>query len=1411
MFRRRLLSLTLVLALVVSAMPAVFAAGEEGGDDLQFPIVENFADMYNAGTGVPAYSAAAKKGFVTRYSGAIMPPGEERSVAGTMFREISADGVSVTEPTTGKYCYHDDEYNFNHGGLIYRADVPPGAYHLEVVLGGGSTRDNTLVQPTGMEYERIRRTSAWDDAGSVTRNTSVIWSENNTKWSYDFATGQDFIEIEIEPAKLPTSADPQTVTVKSISIIPIAPADAGDKATIFILGGSTEKSYTNASSYSSWGQVLDYYIDPDKAEVVNYSMGGRSMKRSYVEGRFNDILLTGKTGDYVFLTSAQGDEADGHSRFDRGLNYGSLSQNNELYKKWLDMYITAIKARGMHPILVSAVPRGNGFSLEGADKPNGFNPDSTGIMRETAKADPEVGYIGVYEGVKDYVGKLGENESKYIFSSYEAGETPAENSANGVSNWDGTTYKESAAKQFARIIIQYIYDEAMSGTDEYTSKEFMKTLLSYLNPEAQEAAELGDWTGLFPEMAADVSQVDVAPGATALPEENYYYRDNIERILRVGAMHKNSENLFKPNDIITVGEFARGMETVFGLREGTLGSYNLTYAQLQEKYGPEVEAQASAAEAAVPGEGQHLVTVSQSEGGTITIYNDSEFDYSDVDVTENITSGGQIADDYFMTVTAPSNGSDQSLPESFVRGFDSSASFDNKNITGNYIEMRNSTPEKHISYFSKAKGKLIVYARFDDNKYIELTNNVNGTVQSKYLNDTTNGNGKTIYGTVEFDVEQNTGYTLWSHGGTGRLFGLRYYSLNYPQSTESLVVDDRDEIRITAVADPGYLNGEIYINGEPVTNEKEHRIYVDKDMEVSATYIKEPEFVDTGAIASDAALTREAMGAILYDAYLAKFGKDDGGAWNKVDYMTNNNGLPAPGDDNYDQNMIYEGTPYFPLVGWGALTDKDDISPVLYGKVKEAYNLGLMRSEKGIERGAVSFGTELEPKVEVTRAKAAKTLLFAYILTLPMKAESQTLQNHAAETAEIKEPNPDVAALPYRLETTPTPEPTPYISPSPTPVVTPIPLKGEKWDFNSIPSGTDYNERNSDILNANGKKLTVNYRTVSNEGAVSPSISERAEGDNYLKFTDTGTSQDGWTYKADPAIDSDVIVIEQDLNIDSAAKDNILMRFCDTTVVGPDNTYVGEDTNDGRSFEIKTGDGGVLRLTDYFSQGGTDDNPKAYDYVIPEFNYSPGAWFGLRVEYHKNDNVVKVYTKKSGEDYVLNRVIPLAQGTTKVSEAEIPRLKMTSVLCATRGSGAATIGVDNIYIAELDTDPQETATPEPEPTATPGAEPTETPEPTATVSPQSGYDYEFVKAQFGTDGALELEVNYNGTEAEPKAKLIIGVYSADDILVGANIYDITGTQIGGLDFKKPESGMVKLFIWSGTDGIMPLSEVKTVE
>ena len=243
------------------------------------------------------------------------------------------------------------------------------------------------------------------------------------------------------------------------------------------------------------------------------------------------------------------------------------------------------------------------------------------------------------------------------------------------------------------------------------------------------------------------------------------------------------------------------------------------------------------------------------------------------------------------------------------------------------------------------------------------------------------------------------------------------FEAEYPQSNTALSANSGDQIRIVAGAENGYVLGSILVNGEAVASTREHIITVTENTTVSATFEKEPEVVETTLIASDAALTREVMGAILYDAYLAKYGKNADGSWNKVKYMEQNGNVPSPDDPNYDPNIPYEGTPYIPLVGWGALVDKDELNMALYAKVKEVYNLGLMRSEQGIGRGSIAVGDELEPTAVVTRAKAAKTLAFCYVLTQPTSGESQIIpdnHNYAAEkAAPIVTPNPNAPSTPF--------------------------------------------------------------------------------------------------------------------------------------------------------------------------------------------------------------------------------------------------------------------------------------------------------------------------------------------------------------------------------------------------------------
>ncbi len=101
--------------------------------------------------------------------------------------------------------------------------------------------------------------------------------------------------------------------------------------------------------------------------------------------------------------------------------------------------------------------------------------------------------------------------------------------------------------------------------------------------------------------------------------------------------------------------------------------------------------------------------------------------------------------------------------------------------------------------------------------------------------------------------------------------------------------------------------------------------------------------------------------------------------------------------------------------------------------------------------------------------------------------------------------------------------------------------------------------------------------------------------------------------------------------------------------------------------------------------------------------------------------------------------------------------------------------------------------------------------PMPTNKPAS-YDYEITSASYGADGTLGVSISYNGTETNPKAKLMIGVYDESDekSMLGSAVYDIEGTDVKNLDFKMPRSGKVKLYVWDGTDTIEPKSAVYEV-
>lgn len=1013
--------------------------------DAAAPVVYDFSQMDT----VPVYSGDTGYGFesiTSSYASKVTEgTGDDSEGVGRQVAPVENivlnDGAAEVTESDGEYIQYTNSSNYNYGGLVFRADVEPGAYRVTVTFADGTTKDTAQIAVSGMQASRLTSTSAWDNAKLVKRNTSASLSD--TTWGYDFVTGEDFIEIEVEPKAQPKADDPQTVGVKSIWIAQIdKQINEDEKPTVFVLGDSTQKTYTfEENSMSGWGQTIAQMFDLDKVNVVNYSMGGRSMKANYQEGRFDDILMTAKPGDYVLIHSAHNDESTGNSagpeaRFGRG-------SNTATYTNWLhEIYIPSMKVMGLNPVLVTGMPRTNNGVVK-----SGFNPDSVSIMKAAAEADSSVKCIDLFSAASDYIKAIGAEETKYIYQSLEAGETAGKTNSGSYANGhpdnkiDGTHFKEAYSKQLSRMIAQSIFDQQEDAV--------MGGLADLLSDNVKQACEDGNWVEhVFPEMANDVSTIGNVPEGASSQGTNAYYRNQIEKVLQLGAMAKDENGNFNPNAEMTVGQFAKSLTELWDLDENVLSDYMTNDVPPVQTTEPVPTVDPSPIQAvkavAVYDENGRLKSITSED---IVIQNPNDIEIEPVDgavvyiwnnlqdmeplcppiksqqtvslstdislmadgnneyvVGNNLTEGETLAADTTLIesedVTVVTCGDDAPVKNQTGGAFVSSLGTDLR-LDGDYDGTV--TPKAGcmaLLVTPKAAGRIYIDVKINNNKSLRLADS------EGIIDEYSNTSGASAFPTVEFDLEAGKTYCVYAKGGTSVFYGCRYVSkANLPTPEPSPTIDP---------------------NATP-----------------------EPAVVDKTPIAADAALTREAMAAVIYDAYLAKFGKAQDGTWNKPVYMTAYNGSNlSPDDPNYDPNLTGQSSQYYPLVGWGALKDTDQFNNQLYGKAKEVYNLGLMRSEKGIERGKMVCGDEMEPKTVVTRAKAAKELYFLYNLIQDKDTENQTIPGENMAFTKVEQlvtPNPDLPSYPSG-STDPS---TPPVSPTTQPTTQPGNLPADQaWTVN---------------------------------------------------------------------------------------------------------------------------------------------------------------------------------------------------------------------------------------------------------------------------------------------------------------------------------------------------------------------------
>ena len=1094
MKKSRILSLALSAAMLASSftsMNLVSAAPLSDADLSEIEVSLNDAQStvydFTTMTAVPTYSSETGYGFesiTSSYASKVtagaddVTEGTGRSVAPVESITIGTSGASVTE-STGAYLHNTNSSNYNYGGLVFRADVAAaGAYRVVVEGIDGTAKDNTSFAVSGTQASRLTGTKPWDSAGLVAKNTYAAY--DGATWTYDFVASEGYIEIEAEPAKLPTEAAPATVGIKKVTITPIEKAAATDtKPTVFVLGDSTQKTYTfEENSMSGYGQVINQMFDLSKVNVVNYSMGGRSMKANYQEGRFDDILMTAKPGDYVLIHSAHNDESVGNSagpeaRFGRG-------SNTATYTNWLNkIYIPSMKAMGITPVLVSGMPR----TTDGVVK-KGFNPDSPAIMKAAADADAAVEYIDLFGAASEYISAIGAAETTYIYQSLEAGETAGKTNSGSYANGhpdnkiDGTHYKEAYAKQLSRMIAQSIYDQKLPLADA-------------LADNVKAACADGEWVEhVFPEMANDVSTIGNTKAAATSQGTNAYYRNQIEKMLQLGVMAKDEKGNFYPNDTMTVGGFATALTELWGLDKAVLSNYT-EVIDATEAPATETPTEApSEAPTTAPSEAPTTApSETPSEAPTTAP--------SEVPTTEPTTAPTAEPVPAVAVTATYADGRLVSLETAaiqYTEGMKIDVAANQKVFVWDSLT---SMKPLCAPITAAAKESVSLNATGETVKYAvpagaAITAGMTATAGSVTM---TFGNDPEYKVTDYAGLE---GYTTYASGkGNPKDDGGAAYSIsgNVPTNGTYYVFNptEEGEIKVAVVLNGGkpfYIleDGKAMEGYDGMTEAaKVYTSYAFRVQPNKTYYVfcqgsklgcfgfeftpgpaptptpaptvdpnktPEPAVVAETKISADAALTREAMAAIVYDAYLAKFGKS-GDEWNKPVYMTAYNGTNlSPDDPNYDPNLTGKSSQYYPLVGWGALTDTDKFETSLYGKAKEVYNLGLMRSEKGIARGKMVCGTEMEPKANVTRAKAAKELYFLYNLIQDKLTENQTIpngKNMAFEKTEaLVTPNPTKPSYPGGSAVVPTVAPTgapatvePTTAPTVEPTVAPTLKPGE--------------------------------------------------------------------------------------------------------------------------------------------------------------------------------------------------------------------------------------------------------------------------------------------------------------------------------------------------------------------------------
>jgi lysophospholipase L1-like esterase len=207
---------------------------------------------------------------------------------------------------------------------------------------------------------------------------------------------------------------------------------------VYMIGDSTmANKKPEVFPETGWGQVFNEYFTKDVV-IDNRAQNGRSTKSFINEKRWDDVMSTLKTGDYVIIEFGHNDEK---------VEKPTVGTTIDEFKTNLLKFINDARSKGATPILMTPVTR-RSFKNGVLTNSHGLYPDA---VRDVA-AKNNVSFVDMLAKSEKVVSKMGEAPSQTLWNWADSG--AYKGFPKGVK--DNTHFNPTGAHKMAELAVEGI-------------------------------------------------------------------------------------------------------------------------------------------------------------------------------------------------------------------------------------------------------------------------------------------------------------------------------------------------------------------------------------------------------------------------------------------------------------------------------------------------------------------------------------------------------------------------------------------------------------------------------------------------------------------------------------------------------------------------------------------------------------------------------------------------------------------------------------------------------------------------------------------------------------------------------------------------------------------------------------------